>query len=53
MDLDRYWFLLELKYFNFVIVVEVCLKPSSTVRIDDVRLSVERYVIFNVCISVK
>lgn len=48
--LTLFYNLLELKHFNFVIVVEVCLKPSSTARIDDVRLSVERYAIFNISI---
>lgn len=28
---------------QLVLAVEVCLKPSSTARLDDIRLAVERY----------
>ena len=30
-------------YYYYFDVVEVCLKPSSTARIEDVRLAVERF----------
>lgn len=42
--------LVILYYFNFFsflpLPVEVCLNPSSTARIDDVRFSVTRYAVF-------
>ena len=47
MKVQSVLFFFFLDFEMGVVPVEVCLKPLSTARVEDVRLAVEKYVLFN------